>query len=85
MKEHDNYTHRHVVREIVSATYRGDRIGNSTVTAGAEVEKTYEIEIDEVWNLENTYIYVIAIDAEGNANNLNYCLLNGGVSDYKRK
>ena len=85
MKEHDNYTHRHVVREIVSATYRGDRIGNSTVTAGTEVEKTYEIEIDEVWNLENTYIYVIAIDAEGKANNLNYCLLNGGVSDYKRK
>jgi hypothetical protein len=55
------------------------------VTAGTEVEKTYEIEIDEVWNLENTYIYVIAIDAEGNANNLNYCLMNGGVSDYKRK
>jgi hypothetical protein len=55
------------------------------VTAGTEVEKTYEIEIDEVWNLENTYIYVIAIDAEGKANNLNYCLLNGGVSDYKRK
>ncbi len=85
MKEHDNYTHRHVVREIVSATYRGDRIGNGTAAAGTEVEKTYDIEVDQAWNLENTYIYVIAIDANGYANNLNYCLLNGGVSDYKRK
>ena len=85
MKEHENYTHRHVVREIVSATYRGDRIGNGTAAAGTEVEKTYDIEVDQAWNLENTYIYVIAIDANGYANNLNYCLLNGGVSDYKRK
>ena len=85
MKEHENYTHRHVVREIVSATYRGDRIGNGTAAAGTEVEKTYDIEVDQAWNLENTYIYVIAIDANGYANYLNYCLLNGGVSDYKRK
>ena len=85
MKEHENYTHRHVVREIVSATYRGDRIGNGTAAAGTEVEKTYDIKVDQAWNLENTYIYVIAIDANGYANNLNYCLLNGGVSDYKRK
>lgn len=85
MKEHENYTHRHVVREIVSATYRGDRIGNGTATAGTEVQKTYDIKVDQAWNLENTYIYVIAIDANGYANNLNYCLLNGGVSDYKRK
>ena len=85
MKEHENYTHRHVVREIVSATYRGDRIGNGTAAAGTEVEKTYDVKVDQAWNLENTYIYVIAIDANGYANNLNYCLLNGGVSDYKRK
>ena len=85
MKEHENYTHRHVVREIVSATYRGDRIGNGTAAAGTEVEKTYDIEVDQAWNLENTYVYVIAIDANGYANYLNYCLLNGGVSDYKRK
>lgn len=85
MKEHDAYTHRHVVREIVSASYRGDRIGNGTAAAGTEVEKTYEIQVDDAWNLENTYVYVIAIDSDGYANNLNYCLMNGSESDYRRK
>lgn len=79
------YTHRHVVRRIVSASFKGDRIGGKVTEAGTEVSADYKIAIDPQWNLENTYVYVIAIDANGYANNLNYCLLNGGSSDYKRK
>ena len=80
MQRKENATHNHVVRQIVSASYRGDRLGQ--VAADAEASKEYVFDIDPVWNLENTYIYVLAIDAEGVVNNMNYCLLNGGESEY---
>lgn len=83
MQRKENATHNHVVRQIVSASYRGDRLGQ--VAADAEASKEYVFDIDPVWNLENTYIYVLAIDAEGVVNNMNYCLLNGGESDYITK
>lgn len=85
MKEHDQYTHRHVVRQIVSETYKGDRIGSGMAAAGKEVEATYEIAMDGSWNLEETFVYVLAIDPSGNVNNMNLCLLNGGNEDYRRK
>lgn len=85
MKEHDKYTHRHVVREIVSETYRGDRIGSGMAVAGKEVEAEYGIIVDDEWNLEETYVYVLAIDSKGRVNNMNLCLLNGGNEDYRRK
>jgi hypothetical protein len=83
MQRKENATHNHVVRQIVSASYRGDRLGQ--VAADAEASKEYVFDIDPVWNLENTFIYVLAIDAEGVVNNMNYCLLNGGESDYITK
>lgn len=83
MQRKENATHNHVVRQIVSASYRGDRLGQ--VAADAEASKEYVFDIDPVWNLENTYIYVLAIDAEGVVNNMNYCLLAGGESDYITK
>ena len=83
MQRKENATHNHVVRQIVSASYRGDRLGQ--VAADAEASKEYVFDIDPVWNLENTYIYVLAIDAEGVVNNMNYCLLNGGEFDYITK
>jgi hypothetical protein len=83
MQRKENATHNHVVRQIVSASYRGDRLGQ--VAADAEASKEYVFDIDPVWNLENTFIYVLAIDAEGVVNNMNYCLINGGESDYITK
>jgi hypothetical protein len=52
------------------------------VAADAEVSKEYVFDIDPAWNLDNTYIYVLSIDADGVVNNMNYCLLDGGESDY---
>jgi hypothetical protein len=83
MQRKENATHNHVVRQIVSASYRGDRLGQ--VAADAEASKEYVFDVDPVWNLENTFIYVLAIDAEGVVNNMNYCLINGGESDYITK
>ena len=80
MQRKENATHNHVVRQIVSSSYRGDRLGQ--VAADAEVSKEYVFDIDPAWNLDNTYIYVLSIDADGVVNNMNYCLLDGGESDY---
>lgn len=78
---HDEYNHRHVVRKIVSPTYLGDRLG--TLDEGAETSKSYEIEVDSAWNLEETYIYALAIDANSHVNNMNVCKV-GTESDYNR-
>jgi hypothetical protein len=76
---HQEYNHRHVVRKVVSASYKGDRLGD--VAAGSEVSKEYSIDIDSKWNLEETYIYVLAINAEGHVNNMNSCKV-GQTVDY---
>ena len=84
MQEHESYTHRHVVRRIVSESYRGDRLGNGPVAASTEAEASYDIPLDEAWNLDNTSIYVLAIDPQGCVNNMNHCQIDGGESDYRR-
>ena len=81
----DSYTHRHVVRRIVSASYKGDRIGGKVTPSDTEISTGYKIAVDPAWNLENTYVYVLAIDSNGYVNNMNYCLLNGAESEYKVK
>lgn len=85
MKKHDQYTHRHVVRRIVSTSYRGDRIGSATIAAGTEVTSHYDIPVDDRWDTAETYVYVLALDADGSVNNMNCCLLDGGNADYIRK
>lgn len=80
MQKKEDATHNHVVRQIISSSYRGDRIGQ--VAAEAELSKEYVFDIDSAWNLDNTYIYILAIDPDGVVNNMNYCLLGGGESDY---
>lgn len=84
MLENDSYTHRHVVRRIESASYKGDRIGGQITPSGTELIAEYEIEIDSQWNLDNTYVYVLALDSDGHVNNMNYCLISGGKSDYDK-
>lgn len=84
MREYPEYTHRHVVRQIASASYKGDRIGGQVTPAGTELLADYKIAVDTAWNLDNTYIYVLALDSEGHVNNVNHCAIDGGNSDYNK-
>lgn len=79
----DDYDHRHVVRGIFSpGSFRGDNLGE--VASGTEAEKSYEFTLDSKWNLDNTEIYVLAMDASGQVNNMNRCAIAGGEADYNR-
>jgi hypothetical protein len=79
---HKEFNHRHVVRKVVSETYVGDRVGD--VKAGEEASKEYVFDVDAAWNLDNTYIYALAVDYQGFVNNMNRCGINGR-SDYNLK
>lgn len=76
---HDEYNHRHVVRKVVSSTYMGDALRE--IAAGSEASRTYEIDVDSSWNLDETYIYALAINADGHINNMNFCKA-GENADY---
>lgn len=77
----DNYTHRHVVRAMLSSNVRGDGLGE--VAAGTEAEKTYSFKVDPQWNLENLSVAVLAIDKDGHVNNMAQCAVNCGKMDYE--
>lgn len=77
----DEYTHNHVARRLISANWQGDRLGQ--IAAGQETSKKYEIEVDAAWNLDNTSVYALAIDAEGHVNNMAVCALKNGNTDYE--
>lgn len=83
MLSHAEYDHRHVVRRVVSSSFLGDRL--ATVAADEEVSKEYDIELDPEWNLDNTYVYALAVNSREFVNNMNCCLLDGGDSDYQLK
>ena len=76
-----NYTHRHVVRAMLSSNVRGDGLGE--VAAGTEAEKTYSFKVDPQWNLENLSVAVLAIDKDGHVNNMAQCAVNCGKMDYE--
>lgn len=75
----ENYKHKHVARRHLTA-WRGENLG--TLDAGNECVKNYEFQADPLWNLDNSYIFVLAIDADGHVNNVNECKIVGGDSDY---
>lgn len=77
----DDYTHGHVARRLVSANWKGDSIGG--IPAGEEAEKTYTIAIDPEWNLDNTSVYALAIDAQGYVNNMAVCPILNGNTGYR--
>lgn len=74
-----NYKHKHVARKHLTA-WRGEKLG--TLGAGKECVKNYEFQADPLWNIENSSIFVLAIDADGHVNNVNECKIVGGDSDY---
>ena len=78
--QYEDYSHRNVVRKIITSSYKGDSWGE--IEAGTEITKIYEFDVDPVWNLDNTYIYALVIDDECGVNNMNICEIEG-ESDYK--
>ncbi|MBO7192155.1 MAG: Omp28-related outer membrane protein [Bacteroidales bacterium] len=76
-----DYTHRHVVRKMLSADVRGDSLGQ--VKAGTETSKSFTFEVDSSWNMDNLTVAVLAIDKDGRVNNMAVCDVNGGTMDYE--
>ena len=87
--ELDDYTHKHVVRQVVTkyaGTFTGEKItDDGKIASGQEGVKTWTVPIDTRWVVENTEVYAIALDNEGFANNMNICALDGGDSGYDIK
>lgn len=85
----DDYIHNHVVRKVVTsygATFTGEKITDSGyISSGDEASRTWSVELDEEWNLENTEIYALAQDSDGYVNNMNLCDIDGGDSGYDLK
>ena len=75
------YTHRHVVRKMLSANVRGDNMGE--IAEGSEKSKTYTFEVDPSWNLANLSVAVLAIDKDGHVNNMAHCAVDGGNMDHE--
>lgn len=86
----EDYNHRHVARKLVTTyqttTFTGEKItSDGVINAGQEASKTWKIDVDPLWNLENTEVYALVIGEDGNINNMNICALNNGDSGYDLK
>lgn len=76
-----DYTHRHVVRKMLSANVRGDELG--IIGKDEESEKGYQFAVDTgKWNITNLYVYALAINEDGQVNNMALCAVDGGRMDY---
>jgi hypothetical protein len=77
----EDYTHRHVVRKMLSSTVLGDGLGE--VRDGNEALRTYTFTVDGSWDVENLSVAVLAIDSNGHVNNMAECAADGGKMDYE--
>ncbi|MBQ8335648.1 MAG: Omp28-related outer membrane protein [Tidjanibacter sp.] len=78
----EEYNHRHVVRQMLSGSYKGDSLGR--LKAESEAQKSYEFAIGNGgWKVENLQIYAMVIDSTGTVNNVAVCDVNNGEVDYK--
>ncbi|MBQ8810122.1 MAG: Omp28-related outer membrane protein [Bacteroidales bacterium] len=84
-----DYNHSHVVRKVVtsySGTFTGEKLtDDGRIAAGSEASKTWTVDIDSRWVLENTEVYAIVLDKDGYVNNMNVCHIDGGDSGYDLK
>lgn len=87
--ELDDYTHKHVVRQVVTqyvGRFAGEKItADGKIAAGEEASKSWTVAVDKRWALENTEVYALAIDSNGYVNNMNVCAIDGGDSGYDFK
>lgn len=85
----DDYLHRHVVRKVVTSyvkTFTGEKLtDDGVIGADEEAEGTWTVDVEGAWNLDNTEIYAIALDADGFVDNMNVCPIDGGDSGYDVK
>ena len=77
----DDYVHRHVVRKMLSADVRGDKLGN--LAPEEEKTVTFGFAVEEEWNTDNLSVAVLAIDEDGHVNNMAVCAADGGKMDYE--
>lgn len=82
----DDYYHNHVVRKVVTSyvkTFAGEKLtDDGKIASGNEASKTWTVDIDPEWAIENTEIYAIVHDVSGQVNNMNLCPIDGGDSGY---
>lgn len=76
-----DYTHRHMVRHMLSSNVRGDAL--SQVAAGTEAQKKYTFTVADDWNIENLSVAVLIMDDKGHVNNMATCQVDGGLMDYE--
>ena len=76
-----DYTHRHMVRQMLSSTVRGDAL--SQVAAGTEAQKQYAFTVADDWNIDNLSVVVLIMDDKGHVNNMATCPADGGSMDYE--
>lgn len=76
---HEDYKHKHVVRAMLNANYKGESLGS--LKAGSETSKSYSYTLAEEWKVENMSVVVLAIDGSGYVNNVAECAL-GEECDY---
>lgn len=77
----EDYIHNHVMRQMLSTTYQGDRLGE--LAAGQELSKSYNYSIGSDYAAENCTFCALAIDNEtGFVVNVAVCSATGGSADY---
>lgn len=77
---HEDYNHRHVVRQMLSGSYKGDNLG--TIKAEQEVTNSYEFQVGD-WNVEQMTVCALVIDGTQTVNNVAECKVNNDEVDYK--
>lgn len=70
----DDYTHRHVVRRMLSEAVQGDKLG--TATAGGKLSKSYSFTPEPSWNRDNLSVCVLSIAGDGTVDNSAECKIN---------
>lgn len=78
----DDYVHHKVARRIVGDNVSGEKFGK--VLRDEEVTKSWEIPLEQSWNIDKLYIYALVIDEDGTVNNMNACLVKNGDSGYSK-
>lgn len=75
-----SYSHRHVVRAMLSSGVDGDDMGQ--IPAGGEKTCNWSFKADGAWDLDNLSVAVLAINEDGHVNNMATCAADGGKMEY---
>lgn len=78
--EEEDFDHRHVVRSLLTSSYKGESWGQ--LAPGQEMSKEYTVEIGSDWDVENVTVCALAYDNTGFVNNCLSCPITGTV-DYQ--